>query len=197
MSGKPIFILASASPRRVQLLAQIGITPDKIIPADIDETPLKGELPKAYVVRIARGKAQVVATSNKDSVILAADTTVVMGRRILGKPEDEREARKFLSLLSGRRHLVLTAVSVVDASGRETSKLVETRVKFKRLEQVEIDHYIRSKEWEGKAGGYAIHGLAGAFIPWINGSFSSVVGLPLAETSSLLNCAGLKLFHPS
>ena len=193
MASKPSFILASASPRRVQLLAQLGITPDQILPADIDETPLKAELPRDYVVRIARGKAEKIAATEKNSVILAADTTVVMGRRILGKPENRAEAEKFLKLLSGRRHRVMTAVAVVDAKGALRSKLVETAVKFKRLTDEDIAFYLDSGEWEGKAGGYAIHGLAGAFIPWINGSFTAVVGLPLAETCQMLQTAGLTL----
>lgn len=191
------FILASASPRRVQLLAQLGIVPDQIIPADIDETPLKGELPKDYVVRVALGKAVAVAASHAGSIILSADTTVVMGRRILGKPENPAEARQFLQRLSGRRHTVMTAVVVIATDGAVCQKLVTTTVKFKRLDERDIVSYIASGEWEGKAGGYAIHGLAGAFVPWINGSFSAVVGLPLTETLQLLQAAGFKAKNPS
>jgi len=178
---KPL-ILASASPRRLDLLKQSGIVPDEVIPAEIDETPHKNELPKAYVERMAREKYVVVAKNRHPSdTILAADTVVACGRRILGKPEDEAEARQFLELLSGRRHRVYTSVCV---NGR--LKTVMTVVRFKRLKSKEIDAYIASGEWRGKAGGYAIQGQAAAFIPAINGSYSNVVGLPLAETLGLL-----------
>lgn len=178
MMSKPL-ILASASPRRLELLEQIGIVPDETIPAEIDETPHKNELPKDYVVRMAHEK--FAATKHDGATVLAADTVVACGRRILGKPQDESEARAFLMLLSGRRHRVYTAVCV---NGR--TKTVMTTVKFKRLNQIDIDGYIKSGEWQGKAGGYAIQGKAAAFVPWINGSYSAVVGLPLSEVQSLL-----------
>jgi septum formation protein len=180
-----ILILASASPRRVELLKQLGITPDRIIPADLDETPLKDELPTAYVARIARAKAEAIAADHPNATILSADTTVVLGRRLLHKAEDEATARQYLKLLSGRRHTVLTAVCVIDAKGPR-EKLCSTIVKFTRLSTTEIDAYIASNEWRGKAGGYGIQGLAGAFIPFISGSYSNVMGLPLHETARLL-----------
>jgi septum formation protein len=178
-------ILASASPRRLALLAQIGIAPTAVLPADIDETPLKGELPDAYVQRIARQKAVTVATQKPEALVLAADTVVACGRRILPKAEDERTARKCLELLSGRRHRVITAVALAQGD-KMREKSVMTVVRFKRLSTQEIDAYIASNEWHGKAGGYAIQGLAAAFIPSINGSYSNVVGLPLAEVKVML-----------
>ena len=179
-------ILASASPRRVQLLAQLGITPSRIIPADIDETPLKGELPAPYARRIACGKAEKIAASHQGELILSADTVVALGRRILPKAEDEATARECMRLLSGRRHKVITCVCVVSAEGKLRHKSSTTVVKFAHLTQAMIDAYIASGEWNGKAGGYAIQGLAGAFIPFISGSHSNVVGLPLYETAQLL-----------
>lgn len=186
------FVLASASPRRVQLLAQIGVVPDKIAAADIDETPLKAEQPIAYAGRLAQAKAMAVAAKHPGDVVLAADTVVACGRRILHKTEDVKTARKYLQLLSGRRHRVITAVCVA-ANGKPVCKLAETQVRFKRLGGKEIERYIQSDEWKGKAGAYAIQGLAEAFIPWINGSYSNIVGLPLAETSTMLFAAGIKL----
>lgn len=179
-------ILASASPRRVQLLAMLGITPTQIIPADIDETPLKGELPLAYVRRVAEGKARAIAVLHPQQKILSADTVVALGRRILPKAEDEATARTCLALLSGRRHRVMTCVCVIDAAGKLRSKTVTTLVKFSVLTPTIIDDYIASGEWNGKAGGYAIQGKAAAFIPFISGSHSNVVGLPLFETAALL-----------
>lgn len=179
-------ILASASPRRVQLLAQLGITPTAIIPADIDETPHPNELPAAYAARIAAAKAQHVAALHKGQTVLAADTVVALGRRILPKAEDEATARECLALLSGRRHRVMTSVCVVDAAGNMRCKTVVTIVKFSQLTATMIDAYIASGEWHGKAGGYAIQGLAATFIPFISGSHSNVVGLPLFETARLL-----------
>ena len=173
------FILASASPRRLELLAQVGLVPDEVIPAEIDETPHKAELPRDYVARMALQKHQKVA--REGAIVLAADTVVACGRRILGKPEDAAQARQFLQLLSGRRHRVYTAVCV-----GERVKTVMTQVKFKRLSTAEIEGYLASNEWQGKAGGYAIQGRAAAFVPFISGSYSNVVGLPLAETTSLL-----------
>ena len=176
------FVLASASPRRVELLAQIGLTPTHIIPADIDETPLKLERPRDYVMRMAHEKAAAI---DHDLPVLAADTSVICGQRILGKPEDAKDARRILTLLGGRRHVVISAVSLKIGDKIET-RAVETKIKMKRLSQAELDAYIASNEWQGKAGGYAIQGLAAAFITWIQGSYSNVVGLPLAETSTLL-----------
>ncbi|MCH8168976.1 MAG: septum formation protein Maf [Proteobacteria bacterium] len=181
-------ILGSASPRRLDLLARIGVVPDQVRAAEIDETPLKGELPHAYVDRMAREKAEAVP-AEPDELVLAADTEVSIGRRILGKPVDEAEAVQFLLLLSGRRHRVTTALCL-KLGERRWRRRVETRVKFKRLSDIEISAYIRSGEWRGKAGGYAIQGLAAAFIPQINGSYTNVVGLPLCETAALLQGAG-------
>jgi septum formation protein len=181
-------ILASASPRRRELLAQIGIHPDAISAPDIDETPRRGELPRAYASRLAEAKARVAAAGPGD-LVLAADTVVAVGRRILGKPADAAEAEAFLELLSGRRHRVITAVAL-RRGDRLHLRAVETAVRFKRLAQAERAAYLRSGEWRGKAGGSAIQGRAQAFIPWINGSYSNVVGLPLTETAGLLAGAG-------
>ena len=180
-------ILGSASPRRLDLLAQIGITPDEIRPADIDETPRRNEDARAYVRRMAAEKAEAIAALPED-IVLAADTVVTAGRRILGKPEDATEARAFLTLLSGRRHRVMTALTL-RRHGRAWSRLVETQVRLRPLSPQEIEDYLASGEWQGKAGGYAIQGRAGAFVNWIEGSFSAVVGLPLAETATLLRAA--------
>ena len=180
-------ILGSASPRRLDLLAQIGITPDEIRPADIDETPRRNEDARAYVRRMAAEKAEAVPAPAED-IVLAADTVVTAGRRILGKPQDAAEARAFLTLLSGRRHRVMTAITL-RRQGREWSRLVETQVRLRPLSPQEIEDYLASGEWQGKAGGYAIQGRAGAFVNWIEGSFSAVVGLPLAETATLLRAA--------
>ncbi|RYH02742.1 septum formation protein Maf [Salipiger sp. IMCC34102] len=190
MTARPRLILGSGSPRRLKLLAQIGVVPDDVAPPDIDESPAKGELPRDYVKRIARAKAQAVAGG--DAVVLCADTTVAAGRRILGKPENEEEARAFLALLSGRRHSVITAVAVTRGE-RIWTRDVLTAVKLKRLTEAEVDAYIASDDWRGKAGGYAIQGPAAAFVPWINGSYTAVVGLPLAETATLLQAAGYPL----
>ena len=181
-------ILGSASPRRRNLLAQIGVVPDEVRAAEIDETPAKGELPRAYVDRMARAKAEAIA-AGPDELVLTADTDVAIGRRILGKPVDEAQAVQFLLMLSGRRHRVTTAVCL-KLGARIWARRVETRVKFKRLSDAEISAYIRSGEWRGKAGGYDIRGLAAAFIPEINGSYTNVVGLPLCETAALLQGAG-------
>ena len=180
-------ILGSASPRRLDLLAQIGITPDEIRPADIDETPRRDEDPRTYVRRMAAEKAEAVP-AEADDIVLAADTVVTAGRRILGKPEDVAQARAFLTMLSGRRHRVMTAITL-RRQGREWSRLVETQVRLRPLSAQEIEDYLASNEWQGKAGGYAIQGRAGAFVNWIEGSFSAVVGLPLAETATLLRAA--------
>jgi len=186
--GPRRLVLGSASPRRRALLAQIGVVPDAIRPSEIDETPLKGELPRTYVERMAREKAVAVAAA-PDELVLAADTEVSVGRRILGKPASEAEAVQFLHLLSGRRHRVTSAVCL-RLGDRLWQRTVETRVKVKRLSDAEVSAYIRSGEWRGKAGGYAIQGLGGAFIPEIHGSYTNVVGLPLTETAALLQGAG-------
>lgn len=182
-------ILASASPRRVQLLNLLGITPGQIIPADIDETPLTREKPHDYAERIARGKAEKIAASHSGNVIVSADTVVAVGRRILPKAENEATARECLTLMSGRRHRVLTSVCVIGADGKLRQKTCTTIVQFARLTAPMIEAYIASGEWNGKAGGYAIQGLAAAFIPFISGSHSNVVGLPLHETAQLLKAA--------
>ena len=188
VTGSPpaLLVLASASPRRHALLAQIGITPDAVAPADLDETPNARELPRDCAQRLARAKAAAVAVDHDGAYVLAADTVVACGRRILPKAEDEPTARECLGLLSGRRHRVLTAVALVTPDGRTKDRVVETAVRVKRLSEAEIDAYVSSGEWQGKAGGYAIQGRAGALVPWINGSYSNVVGLPLAETHALL-----------
>lgn len=180
-------ILASASPRRAELLAQIGVVPDELRPADIDETPYATELPRVYAARMALQKLQAVTSD--DALVLAADTVVGVGRRILAKPVDAAQAVQFLHLLSGRRHRVMTGIAL-GGQGRVWQRIVETMVRFKRLSDAEVSAYIRSGEWQGKAGGYAIQGLAAAYIPAINGSYSNVVGLPLAETANLLAGAG-------
>lgn len=188
-------ILGSASQRRKDLLAQVGIVPDDLRPADIDETPLPNEAPRLYVARMAREKAAAVPIQ-PDEIVLTADTTVSVGRRILGKPADDADAVSFLTLLSGRRHRVTTAVCVRMAN-LTRDRMVETRVKFKRLSSSEIEAYISSDEWRGKAGGYAIQGRAAAFIPEINGSYSNVVGLPLTETVNLLTGLGIAIVPDS
>jgi len=185
-------ILGSASPRRRDLLAQIGVTPDDIRPADIDETPLKTELPRPYCMRMATEKAHAIATA-EDDLVLSADTTVALGRRILGKPENAAEARAFLRALSGRRHRVITAVALRRGNTLWQTDVV-TAVRMKRLSEPEISGYLATGDWHGKAGGYGIQGPAGAFVPWISGSFSAVVGLPLAETANLLQTAGYPIW---
>lgn len=182
-------ILASASPRRLELLKLLGITPAQIIPADIDESEIKGETPLAYVKRIACAKAELIAKQHPIDVVLAADTTVAVGRRILQKPADAAEARAFLKLLSGRRHRVMTCVAVVK-HGKLRSKTVTTLVRFSRLTEAQIADYLASNEWQGKAGAYAIQGRAAAFIPFMSGSHSNVVGLPLHETAQLIGDEG-------
>lgn len=191
ISAAPTLILASASPRRRELLARIGVKPDAISPADIDETPLKAELPRGYAIRMAREKA--LAVQPGASHVLAGDTVVACGRRILPKAEDEQTARQCLELLSGRRHRVLSAIALAAPDGTVREKLSETQLKFKRLSPGEINAYIASGEWHGKAGGYAIQGMAEALIPWIQGSHSAVMGLPLYETRILLKAAGFKI----
>lgn len=182
------FILGSGSPRRKDLLAQLGIVPDAILPPDIDEDPKKAELPRPYCARLAREKVMAVQ-AGPDDIVLCADTTVALGRRILGKPADAGEAAAFLTDLGGRRHQVITAVAVRRGDRIWTRESVSA-VKMKRLSDIELNAYLASMEWQGKAGGYAIQGAAGAFIPWISGSFTGIVGLPLAETAALLLAAG-------
>ncbi len=187
------FILGSGSPRRLDLLAQLGVQPDAIRAPDIDETPLKGELPLPYCSRIARQKAEAVQ-AEQDDIVLCADTTVALGRRILGKPVDAGEAAEFLFALSGRRHRVITSVAVRKGD-RVWQKDVTSQVKLKRLSDVEVNAYLATNDWQGKAGAYAIQGPAGAFIPWISGSFTAIVGLPLCETAALLQAAGYPLYR--
>nr|WP_295662214.1 Maf family nucleotide pyrophosphatase [Polymorphobacter sp.] len=184
-------ILASASPRRLALLAQIGIVPDEVDAADLDETPGKRELPALHAARLAAAKAAAVVARHPGAVILAADTVVVVGRRILIKAEIEAEARNCLGLISGRRHRVITAVTVIDPAGAVRSRAAASEVTFKRLTPREIDAYIDGGEWRGKAGGYAIQGSAAALIRAFAGSWSGVVGLPLYETRALLAAAGI------
>ena len=184
-------ILASASPRRLDLLASIGIVPDAVVPADIDETPRKGELPVHYACRMAAEKAAAVAEAG--ALTLAADTVVAVGRRILPKAADEAEARAFLSLLSGRRHRVHSAVTLVDAEGQGRHRLSTSIVTFKRLSEQELADYLVGGEWRDKAGAYAIQGRAGALIRFLAGSYSGVVGLPLFETRALLLGAGYSI----
>ena len=181
-----MLVLASASPRRLDLLRQIGLEPDAIDPPDTDETPGTGETPRAYALRMALAKLAVVAPRHSGATILAADSVVAVGRRILPKAETEAEARRCLGLLSGRRHKVLGGVAVAAPGGRVRTRLVETAVRFKRLEPDELEGYIESREWQGKAGGYAIQGRAAAFVAFLSGSYSNVVGLPLFETAMLL-----------
>ena len=185
---RPRLILGSGSPRRLELLAQLGVVPDDVRPPDIDETPHQGEAPRPYCIRMAHEKVLAV-DATADDVVLSADTTVAVGRRILGKPDGEAEAATFLYLLSGRRHQVITALSV-RRGDRLWHRDVVTKVRMKRLSDNEVSAYVRSGEWQGKAGGYTIQGRAGAFIPWVQGSYSAVVGLPVAETYGLLQAAG-------
>jgi septum formation protein len=184
-------ILGSASPRRLALLAQIGIVPDEIRAPDINEDPVKTELPRPYCIRMAREKVLAVPSA-QDELVLCADTTVAVGRRVLGKPVDAADAVRMLMLMSGRRHKVITAVAL-RLGDRIWQRDVVTAVKMKHLSDGELSAYIRSGEWQGKAGAYGIQGLAGVLIPWISGSFSAVVGLPLAETAGLLHAAGYVL----
>ena len=183
-------VLASASPRRLDLLARIGVTPDLVAPADIDESVFRGELPRQHAVRLAREKATAVAVKEPDALILAADTVVAVGRRILPKVEDEATLRACMKLLSGRRHLVLTGVALALPGGGLRERLVETMIAIKRLSDEEIDYYAAHGEWRGKAGGYALQGYGEVYVRHIAGSYSNVVGLPLAETRVLLKSAG-------
>lgn len=184
-------VLASASPRRLDLLAQLGLIPDRIVPTDIDETPRKAEAPRVLAMRLAQAKAEAAASPG--CFVLAADTVVAVGQRVLGKPEDADEAGRFLDLLSGRRHRVLTWVVVVAPDGRRGQRLGESIVTFARLDRVMRAAYLDSGEWRGKAGGYAIQGRAAGFVRFLAGSYSNVVGLPLFETASLLRGLGFPL----
>ena len=183
-------VLASASPRRLDLLARMGVVPDVVAPADLDESALPNELPRVHAQRLAREKVVALAARHPGAIVLAADTVVAAGRRILPKTEDEAAARACLSLLSGRRHHVLTAIAVIDASGRLRERLSDSIVTFKPLTEAEIAAYLATGEWRGKAGGYAIQGRAEAFVRALSGSHSGVVGLPLYETRNLLIASG-------
>ena len=183
-------VLASASPRRLDLLARIGVRPDAVIPADIDESVPKGELPRQHALRLAREKALAIARSEPDALVLAADTVVAVGRRILPKVEDEATLRSCMKLLSGRRHRVLTGVVLMIPGKGARERLVETMIAIKCLSSDEIDHYASHGEWRGKAGGYALQGYGEVYVRHIAGSYSNVVGLPLAETRVLLKNAG-------
>ncbi len=190
-SGRAPLVLASASPRRRDLLAQIGLEPDIIAPTDIDESERPGELPRALALRLAEGK--LAAASHEGSFVIASDTVVAVGRRILPKTETREEAERCLRLLSGRNHRVYTGVAVRGADGRETSRVVETRIAFKRLSDAEIGAYLESGEWHGKAGGYGVQGRAAAFVIKMIGSYTGVVGLPVYETRQMLVGLGYKL----
>ena len=186
-------VLASASPRRLELLGRIGVVPDAVIPAEIDETPAAGETPAAHAARMAAAKAHLVHEREQGSLILGADTVVAAGRRILPKAEEEQDARTSLLLLSGRRHRVHSAVTLIDADGRARHRLSTSIVAFKRFGTDELDAYLASGEWRGKAGGYAIQGRAEALVRWLSGSHSGVMGLPLHETRNLLRAGGYPL----
>lgn len=186
-------VLASASPRRAALLERLGLTADLVDPADVDESALRNENPADHAVRLAETKARLVAARHPGAVVLAADTVVAVGKRILPKAEDEATARHCLKLLSGRRHRVYSAVTVIDASGRARHRLSTSIVAFKPLADAEIEAYLASGEWHGKAGGYAIQGRAEAYVRFFSGSHSGVVGLPLYETRALLQAAGIAL----
>ncbi|MCB1783813.1 MAG: septum formation protein Maf [Alphaproteobacteria bacterium] len=185
-----LLILASASPRRLDLLAQIGITPSQVAPADIDETPHKNELPRDLALRLATQKACAIQEKYKDAYILAADTVVACGRRILPKAETEEQAKDCLARLSGRTHHVYGGICLLTPDGKTRTRLCDTTVKFKRLTTEEIETYIKNGEWEGKAGGYAIQGYAAAYISFLQGSYSNVVGLSLYDTMQLMQGNG-------
>ncbi|MEL7462295.1 MAG: Maf family protein [Pseudomonadota bacterium] len=186
-----MLILGSASPRRLELLRQLGVVPDRVRPADIDETPARGELPRPYCARMAAQKAAAFDVAAGE-IVLTADTTVALGRRILGKPEHADQARDYLNALSGRRHKVISCLTV-RTSDQTWHRDCVTTVKMKRMSAAEITDYLATEDWKGKAGAYAIQGPAAAFIPWIQGSYSGVMGLPLAETAAVLRAAGLKV----
>jgi len=194
--ARPELILASASPRRRDLLAQIGIVPDRIVPAALDEAHLTGELPEAHAKRLAEAKARAVAAAHPDAFVLGADTVVGLGRRILPNAEDEATARRCLDALSGRRHRVIGGVCLIAPDARVRERLVTSIVAFNRLAPADVREYLASGEWHGKAGGYAIQGRAAAFIRFVSGSYSNVVGLPLFETYNLLIGAGWRPSAP-
>lgn len=194
ISERPPLVLASASPRRLDLLQQVGVAPDGVDPCNIDETPLKSETPRLAALRLAIEKARVGAARHPGAFVLAADTVVAVGRRLLGKPETKAEAARMLALLSGRGHRVFTGVAVVAPGGRAASRLSETRLRFKQLSPLDIEALLAGGEWRGAAGGYRIQGRAGACVISLSGSYTGVVGLPLYETMGLL--AGLG-YHPS
>ena len=185
-----MLVLASASPRRLDLLARIGVVPDSVVPADVDESVLRGELPRDHALRLAREKAEAVAAKYPDALVLAADTVVSVGRRVLPKVEDEATLRACMKLLSGRRHRVMTGVALAAPRQPVRTRLVETMIAMKPLSQDEIDYYAAHGEWRGKAGGYALQGYGEVYVRHIAGSYSNVVGLPLAETRVLLKAAG-------
>ena len=192
MATTPLLVLASASPRRLDLLRQIGLEPDRVDPADIDEVPRPGELPPAHAIRLAEQKARAVMPRHPGAFVLAADTVVACGRRILPKPVDPATARSCLKLLSGRRHRVHSGIALAGPDERLTLRRVDSQVAFKRLSEAEIAAYLCSGEWRGKAGGYSIQGRAAALIRWVSGSYSNVVGLPLFETAQLLAGRGYR-----
>ena len=199
--GKVKFVLASASPRRLALLEQAGLAPDLLNPVDIEEVQTRRENPRAFSLRLAKEKAAAAAEApmvkalGSSPFILAADTVVAVGRRVIGKPESVSEAGTALRLLSGRSHKVFTSICLLTPSGGSRSRVVETKVRFKRLSREEIESYLASDEWRGKAGAYAIQGRAGVFVRTLNGSYTGVVGLPLYETVSLLQGAGYPVYH--
>lgn len=187
-----MLILASQSPARKALLEAAGFTPDKIIPADIDETPKKGEKPTVYVKRLAEEKATVIHSQYPDAYIIAADTIAVMGARIIGKAENRAEAKKIISRFSGRRHRVITGLCILSPDGKKSVRLISSAVKCRMVSDAEIEAYLDSAEWEGKSGCYGLQGRASAFIESINGSYTSIIGLPIAETIAILNGMGFK-----
>ena len=185
-------ILASSSPQRLSLLKTIGIKPDKVVPANIKEIPDKKEKPKDFVIRMSKEKAFDVAKENSNSFILSGDTIVAAGRRIIGKPSDRNEAKEILSLLSGRRHRVLSAFTLIKPNLEEITKLVTSKVKFSRLSENDLNEYLDTEEWRGKAGGYAIQSRASSFVPWISGSYTGVMGFPINEVKNVLISSGWK-----
>ena len=191
MAHTPL-VLASASPRRLDLLRQVGLEPDRVVPTDLDETPLREETPRQLASRLALAKAEAAAAAEPDAYVIGADTVVALGRRVFGKPEGAAEARRMLNLLSGRAHRVLTGVAVRAPDGRVASRLSETRLRWKRLSAAEIDALLQSGEWRGVAGGYRIQGRAAGFTLELQGSYSGVVGLPLYETLALLEGLGYR-----
>ena len=193
MTDHPRLILASSSPRRLDLLARLGVVPDAVDAPEVDETPLPAELPRRHVERIARAKAEAVAARHPGAVVLAGDTSIAVGRRILGKPADDADLARMLGLLSGRRHHCLSAVCVIDAAGTRRARLSDTVIAFRPLSATTIAAYVAGGEGRGKAGGYAIQGRAEAWVRHLSGSHSGVVGLPLGETRALLIAAGLAL----